>query len=167
MWDQPQENITNWARPAVPEPEKPPMYRSKYGKGTAPTASTFGLGGTTRKIGANRGLGTEATLCAKKERSFGPGAPHTSNAKNYLRKSGKDAVSTEAPAKFVRPMVRAKKPPVPSRNEKPVMGLQTTKNYLVANAVENILAGTSAEYFPGSSPLPCKPFCRFHRLLSH
>ena len=140
MWGQPRENITNWVQDAPEVPERPPRYQSKYGRGVAPTASTLGLQGSTRVPGANRGLGTKESLVVKKERSLGPSAPHMSNAKNFLRKGGKDVVSTEMPPKFVRPLVRPKKPTVPGRGEKPVMGLQTTKNFLVANAVENILA---------------------------
>lgn len=33
-----------------------------------------------------------------------------------------------------------KKPPVPKRDEKPIHGLVSDKNFIVANAVENILA---------------------------
>ena len=35
-----------------------------------------------------------------------------------------------------------KKPPIPSKEEKPIMGLTSEKNFIVANAVENILAGS-------------------------
>lgn len=34
-----------------------------------------------------------------------------------------------------------KKPAVPKRDEKPIHGLVSDKNFIVANAVENILAG--------------------------
>lgn len=34
-----------------------------------------------------------------------------------------------------------KKAPVPKKDEKPIMGLVSDKNFIVANAVENILAG--------------------------
>ena len=33
-----------------------------------------------------------------------------------------------------------KRPAVPKKDEKPIMGLVSDKNYIVANAVENILA---------------------------
>ena len=36
-----------------------------------------------------------------------------------------------------------KKAPVPKKDEKPIMGLVSDKNFIVANAVENILAGMS------------------------
>ena len=32
------------------------------------------------------------------------------------------------------------KPPIPKRDEKPIMGLKTKKNFILANAVENMLA---------------------------
>jgi hypothetical protein len=34
----------------------------------------------------------------------------------------------------------AKKVPVPKKDEKPIMGLVSDKNFIVSNAVENILA---------------------------
>ena len=34
----------------------------------------------------------------------------------------------------------AKKPAIPKKEEKPIMGLVSDKNFIVANAVENILA---------------------------
>lgn len=43
-----------------------------------------------------------------------------------------------------------KKAPIPAKDEKPIHGLVSDKNFIVANAVENILAGkciTSRETF--------------------
>lgn len=40
--------------------------------------------------------------------------------------------------KYDRP--GAKKVPVPKKDEKPIMGLVSDKNFIVSNAVENILA---------------------------
>lgn len=33
------------------------------------------------------------------------------------------------------------KPPIPKKDERPIHGLVSDKNFIVANAVENILAG--------------------------
>ena len=44
-----------------------------------------------------------------------------------------------AVGKFQRP--GEKKAAVPKRDEKPIHGLVSDKNFIVANAVENILAG--------------------------
>jgi hypothetical protein len=41
-----------------------------------------------------------------------------------------------------------KRPPVPKKDEKPILGLVSDKNYIVANAVENILA---APKLPGNT----------------
>lgn len=37
-----------------------------------------------------------------------------------------------------------KKPAIPGKDEKPIHGLVSDKNFIVANAVENILAGKCA-----------------------
>ena len=50
------------------------------------------------------------------------------------------SVSPSIATKFQREA--EKKPPVPKKDEKPIMGLVSDKNFIVANAVENILAGT-------------------------
>ena len=46
-----------------------------------------------------------------------------------------------------------KKPPVPDRSCKPLMGLKTTKNFLTTNAVENI---TSVPKIPGKKLVDTK-----------
>jgi cellobiose phosphorylase len=63
------------------------------------------------------------------------------NPKSYLRK--KTGTANTKTTKVVRTdyhTQKPKNPAVPRKDERPIMGLQTTKNYLVANAVENILA---------------------------
>ena len=40
-----------------------------------------------------------------------------------------------------------KREPVPKHEEKPIMGLKTNKNFIVSNAVENILARNIYFYF--------------------
>jgi len=34
-----------------------------------------------------------------------------------------------------------RKPTVPKKDEKPIMGLKSSKNFIISNAVENILSG--------------------------
>ena len=41
---------------------------------------------------------------------------------------------------FARPNADGKRPAVPKRDEKPVMGLKSNKNFLHTNAVENIMS---------------------------
>ena len=51
-----------------------------------------------------------------------------------------------------------KKPAVPARTDKPIHGLVSDKNFIVANAVENILAGkSSSALLPGEmASMPVK-----------
>jgi hypothetical protein len=42
-----------------------------------------------------------------------------------------------------------KREPVPKRDEKPVLGLKSNKNFIISNAVENILSG-KGHYFCGN-----------------
>ncbi len=41
---------------------------------------------------------------------------------------------------FAYPDADSKKPPVPRRDEAPVHGIRTTKNFITQNAVENIMS---------------------------
>ena len=72
---------------------------------------------------------------------FGPPNKNAPNPRNYL-KGGTNCprVDPRAPAasSFKYDQSR-RKPMVPSMEEKPVMGLRTTKNFITANAVEAIL----------------------------
>jgi hypothetical protein len=60
------------------------------------------------------------------------------NPKTYLRKGTR---ATKIPLVEQHPVIRNKesyKPPVPSRNDKPLQGLTTDKNYITCNAIEAI-----------------------------
>lgn len=59
------------------------------------------------------------------------------DVKNFTKK-GTGTMKLADVTKFQR--TGAKKEAVPKKNEKPIMGLTSDKNYIVANAVENILA---------------------------
>lgn len=124
--------------------QRPPMYRSKYDPTMPPTGSTFGLGGSSRVPGASLGDEPAASKVATAG-GFGPKENRRKNPRSFTKKGagpsgGKGASSAAKPAKWTRPTAASKKPTVPSRSEAPVMGLHTTKNFVVANAVENILA---------------------------
>jgi hypothetical protein len=141
-YGEPEENIANWVVDAPPAAVKPARYKSRHNPKKPPTASCFGVEGTTRVPGANRGdAGNVALSIAKKKKStMGGRSKTTSNPRSYLKGSGKDVIPQGGPKRYVRPYVGPKKAGPPAASEKPVMGLQTTKNFLVANAVENILA---------------------------
>lgn len=72
------------------------------------------------------------------------GQPHTAvDAKQYLKRgqaSLNPAIRNPAAVGVQKRDTRPLKAPVPSRNDKPVMGLVSQKNFVTANAVDNILA---------------------------
>ena len=48
------------------------------------------------------------------------------------------------------------RPPVTKKNDKPLMGLQSNKNFIVLNAIDNILAGIFINYHLIKVPRPSK-----------
>merc|ERR1712078_856997 len=113
-YNQQEESIYCLIPPVIEPPPKPPLYRSKY-PGTVPC--------NKRK---------DATMGPLK---VAPPEPH-SYLKAYTREDNK----LPEPRKFEYQDTVERKPSVPTRSEKPVMGLVTSKNFITCNAVENILA---------------------------
>ena len=71
------------------------------------------------------------------------GQPHTVvDAKQFLRRGEASVPTVRNPAAVgvAKRSTSKDKPTVPRRDEKPVMGLVSQKNYITANAVDNILA---------------------------
>lgn len=134
------ENIKNWCKDPIVPPPQPPRHISKFDPKYPPLGSTFGCRGTTKVPGAD--LGDELIPNDKKDfSSFGPQNSAKPNPKNFLKGTGRmEKTKSSDVAKFVRPSLTKRKPAVPSRDDRPVMGLTTSKNFIVANAVENILA---------------------------
>ena len=131
------ESIYNLVPEKYVEPYKPPMYRSKYDPKAPLTSSTFGLHGTTATVGGGvNEIKKNHTLSS----TFGPSSQSITSASNFL-KAGSKTKSMDKPEikTFTRPLL-SKKSLVPRRDEKPVMGLRTSKNFITANAVEAILS---------------------------
>jgi len=127
-------------------PEKGARYKSSYPSNLAPTASTFGLC-TTSKTGASN-LSGKFNLEGGKHSHLAGGAtmgapkgalkPQTTG----FRKKGTGQPTLVAKNE-VSKTIRGdgfKKPSIPGKDEKPIHGLVSDKNFIVANAVENILA---------------------------
>lgn len=115
------ESIYSWIEETPQEVVKPPRYQSKHNPKAA-------IAGTTMSRD-KRGTGTLGRVSNKP------------SPNKFLRSKHNKGVQGGGKAKkFVRPDAGRSKPTVPGRDQKPVMGLQTTKNFVVANAVENILA---------------------------
>lgn len=127
-------------------PEKAKRYRSQYPGNLAPTASTFGLNTTSKPVCSN--LSGKFNLEGGHHAAIGKGS--TMGAPNgalkpdttMFRKKGTGQptlVDKKAVTKIQRDPA-FKKQAVPKRDEKPIHGLVSDKNFIVANAVENILA---------------------------
>eukprot|EP01060_Flectonema_neradi_P029341 TRINITY_DN4032_c0_g2_i1.p1 TRINITY_DN4032_c0_g2~~TRINITY_DN4032_c0_g2_i1.p1 ORF type:complete len:297 (+),score=58.64 TRINITY_DN4032_c0_g2_i1:59-949(+) len=127
-----------------PKVEKGTMYRSRHNAKAPPSYSTFGTAGTSKKIGNCSGVEPEFDTgggnhkAKKSMSSIGVSVANTVSPQTYLKKSCSKQLPE--PTKFVRKNVVSKKTGVPRQNEKPVMGLTTEKNFVVSNAVDNILA---------------------------
>mmetsp|Transcript_3205 Transcript_3205/g.6346 ORF Transcript_3205/g.6346 Transcript_3205/m.6346 type:complete len:290 (-) Transcript_3205:399-1268(-) len=111
-----EESIYNLIPPSQNQSDRPALYKSKYP----------GLVAVEKQAAA----------------TFGQNVQPDISPKNFLkstRNSLSPATSPKKPNVVKRDMTTAK-PPVPSRDDKPVYGLVSHKNYLTANAVDNILA---------------------------
>ena len=104
-----EESIYSLVPPEEVAPEKPPMFMSKFEPIKAKT-KPFGI------------MGREVPKAD-------PG--------NFMKAGEKTKFQLPQPQQFVRD--ESRKPGVPQRDDKPIYGLKTSKNYVTANAVENIL----------------------------
>lgn len=129
---------------------KPPMHKSKHSSVVPPTASTFHSRGTTHPICSNlEGLCPEKPVGDLSARTMGsvPGSARN-HPDSYLKKSARrEKVPTLAEVKRVQPdllkptsLSARLRPAVPKSDERPIHNLVTSKNFVVANAVEAILA---------------------------
>eukprot|EP00933_Yihiella_yeosuensis_P061024 TRINITY_DN63847_c0_g1_i1.p1 TRINITY_DN63847_c0_g1~~TRINITY_DN63847_c0_g1_i1.p1 ORF type:complete len:275 (+),score=98.27 TRINITY_DN63847_c0_g1_i1:80-904(+) len=146
------ESIYNIIPPKPVIVEKPPMHKSKHSGTQPPTASTFHAKSTTCPAVSNvSGTMDQKPVKDKSHSEFGkaPGS-YRNDPTNYMKKHEKtgDKVLTLAEMKrshpealapkHLKPSTRSGGPP--TKAEQPVMNLVTTKNFVVANAVEVILA---------------------------
>merc|ERR1712091_752973 len=109
-----EESIYCLIPPVIEPPPKPPLYRSKY-PGSVP---------------ANK----------KASATMGPLKVAPPEPTKYLKAYTREDNKLPEPRKFEYNDVKTRKTGVPTREEKPVMGLVTSKNFITCNAVENILA---------------------------
>jgi len=127
-----------------------PMYRSQHHPQLAPTGTTFGGAQTSHPVAMNMSGGTTGKIVPSKSgRTFGqPKGSYGSLPQNYMKKcSSTGQIQSLSQLKKSNPSLlrpselKAKlKPDVPRTSDVPVMNLVTSKNFVVANAVETILA---------------------------
>jgi hypothetical protein len=149
-----EESIYAILPPSAMEVPKLPMHKSKFPGDVPPTASTFGCAQTSLP-GVKNIAGSIADDVAghheykKDHATFGlpPGSFMPDPAKPLGKCSKRSKVASLASMKKENPQSLAPKevkkqvkPPVPRRDEKPIMNLVSSKNFVTANAVENILA---------------------------
>ena len=127
------ESIYNFvSRPGAKE-VKEPLYRSKYDPKAPLTGSTFGLRGT-RNTG--KGIHEIKQNCVISS-TFGPTDKEAPDPTNFLKR-GSRATMPKSPTKHKCKV--SQKSAVPSRDDKPVLGLSTCKNFVTHNAASAILS---------------------------
>jgi hypothetical protein len=129
-----QESIYSLVPQEVHVQEKPKMYRSTHHPQSKLTGSTIGIHGTTRLPGAGSAL-------KKSVAEFGPKESCRPNASEFLRSGQRNTavIPSSKPSGFKYEDDDSRKPAVPRREEKPVLGLKTNKNFITSNAVDVIL----------------------------
>lgn len=158
-----EENIYNWIKREAEAPPKPKMYRSKFrGKATDVTYSTL-KPAKTKLAAATMGRTVKGTVNPKKFLKRGEKMPRAADPR-VLRELQtivcfSSAASTSAQstrlvhtylhspylffsvtAKRFKRKDPVRKPPVPSKDDRPVLAAKGSKDYVVSNALENILA---------------------------
>ena len=125
---------------------KKPIHRSSHDPCAAPTHSTFGCFGTSKLLGAGvfhneiykllpwHWWITFQEIVKKDGALFGPPKPEFGLPTGTYAATKAKLKESSPPRKF-----ESTKERVPSRFEKPILGIKTTKNFVTANAVEAIL----------------------------
>jgi len=148
------ESIYKIIPPEVMPVQKPPMYRSQHRGTVPPSSSTFGLAQTSRPGVTNMQGDSDAPkgsnhVYKKPKATFGPAPGSTRTDPGQILLRGSKAPQVESlgamrqknPEQLQPSSLKHKvKPPVPASTEKPIMNLVTAKDFITANAVENILA---------------------------
>jgi len=145
------ESIYNIIPPTVIPVEKPPMYRSSHRATVPPSSSTFGQAQTSHPGSTNiAGDAPMKVVADRNARTMGrvPGALKPSPQEPLKKASVRAQVPTLAEVKRDEPhllhptALKSKlRPDVPTAAEAPpIMNLVSSKDFVVANAVETILA---------------------------
>jgi hypothetical protein len=126
-------------------PNRPSHYISIYPSDIAPTASTFILNGSSLPGISNCNgdfklpRGGHSTL--KKSATFGlPIGAYAADPKHFHKKGVTYKILP--PVEKLHSFCKIKKLPIPSINDRPIQGLKSKKNYVLSNAIDNILMKT-------------------------
>jgi hypothetical protein len=153
---QQEESIYSLIPKEEPPKEKQKMHKSKYPAELPPTYSTFCLKTTSMPGVANVSGAYDLPCGAHKTTAMNAtfGLPKGAAKPDANRFTKRNTGTMKLPeSKFHKANISLekefkykdiKKPAIPAKDEKPIMGLVSEKNYIVANAVENILAGINS-----------------------
>lgn len=137
-----QESIYNLIPSKKIIPDRPPHYISIYPPDIPPTASTFVLRGSSLPGISNCNgefklpRGGHSTL--KNSATFGhPVGFYAPDPKKFHKKG--QMFKILPPVEKFHIYCKIKKPAIPSVKDKPIMGLKSQKNYVLSNAIDNIL----------------------------
>lgn len=136
------ESIYDLIPKEVQQKQRPPRYVSKYPSETPPTGSTFGRSKATAVMTTN--LAGDYSSQPRNHRwkedggNFGKNLNHYSDPTNYLKKNTK--TNLPDPKAFAYQKTSVRKPAVVRKDEKPMMGRRSNKNFIKENALANIMA---------------------------
>jgi hypothetical protein len=141
-----EESIFNLIPKERYEPPKPKRYKSTHPHDVPPTSTTFALKTTSKPQIANVSGDYKPEGGAHSQRgvslTFGrPRGTLKPESTLFQKKgTGNPVLPPSGTLTKFQYTDDIKRAPVPKKDEKPIMGLVSDKNYIVANAVENILA---------------------------
>mmetsp|Transcript_51776 Transcript_51776/g.145439 ORF Transcript_51776/g.145439 Transcript_51776/m.145439 type:complete len:275 (-) Transcript_51776:209-1033(-) len=169
------ESIYQIIPPKIVPPIKPAMHRSKHDPKTPPSASTFHQRGTTHPHTSNlEGLHPEKPVGDRSARTMGSVPGTARSCPTAYLKSKAQRVPALADIKrtnpdILRPTVLSArlKPAVPSRHETPIHNLVTSKNFVMANAVEAILSTPRERGDSGKDYLRKEDYGKVPKYLAH
>jgi len=120
------ESIYNLVPSEYSLPQKQPMHKSSHNPKLNVTGSTFGCQGTTRLPGAG-------TVVKKDGALFGPPDPAIMKIHKRANEMKNEIDS------YKTSYLNRTKEALPPKEDQPILGIRTSKNFVVANAVEAIL----------------------------
>jgi len=144
------ESIYNLIAVKETVPPKPELYRSKFPGNAAPTGSTFGAA-TTSTVGVTNLRGAMAYSGSRdhvlNSATLGPAQDGGRKPRPDMFLKSKSGTKALAKAtKFSYPEQEdERKPALPKKEDAPTMGLRSTKNFVVSNALENILSESNTK----------------------
>ena len=123
-------------------PEKDKLYKSQFPYWIAPTGSTFNLKNTSfpdiANLNGDFSLPRGAHPIVEKSATMGrPEGGYRPDPLNFHKKG--NTYKILPPLEKIYNSSEIRRPPVPTVKDKPIMGLKTDKNYIVANVVDTIL----------------------------